>query len=115
MLVSFELSMPGRNSWNGRWSGEEKLFVIVKRLRAKTADKLSFKLGHYSYNFGDGWGAGLSVREVTSSAARKLKKQSAGFCGYDWMVDSIIADGDIYSEMRPKPIKADNVAEGDAV
>lgn len=103
MIVSFELSMPGCNSWNGRWSGEDRLHVLVKSFPRKNASNLPFKLGYYSYNFGDGWGAGISVREVTSTAARQLRKDSAGFCGYDWMVDSIIADGAIYGPTQPKP------------
>ena len=98
MLIAFELSMPGRNSWNGKWSGENRLYVIVKSLRTNPP-----KLGLYSYDFGDGWRANIAVREVTSAAARTLRKQSNGFCSYDWMVDSIIRDGDIYGPTQPKP------------
>ena len=50
MLLAFELSMPGVNSWNGRWTG---------------------------------------------ATARKLRKASAGFCGYDCMVDEIRFHGRI--------------------
>lgn len=98
MLISFELSMPGVNSWNGRWSGRDKVHAIVK-----TFTKNHPKLGYYSYDFGDGWRAGITVREVTVPAAKMLRKQSSGFCGYDWMVDSIISDGDIYGPTQPKP------------
>lgn len=28
---------------------------------------------------------------------------SAGFCGYDWMIDSIRYDGAIYGPTQPKP------------
>lgn len=98
MLISFELSMPGRNSWNGKWSGQENCYAIVRSFGKKHP-----KLGLYEYNFGDGWRAQVAVREVTSPAARNLRKQSKGFCGYDWMVDSIIRDGDIYGPTQPKP------------
>lgn len=27
MILSFTLSMPGRSSWNGRWSGETRRYV----------------------------------------------------------------------------------------
>lgn len=99
MLISFELSMPNVGSWNGKWSGESKVYAIVKNFR-----KPPFKLGLYSYNFGDGWRASIAVREVDKRTAAMLRKKSAGFCGYEWMVDSIIADGDIYGPEKPKPI-----------
>lgn len=92
--IGFELSMPSNNSWNGKWSGADKCYVIVKSFR--NTSKIIPNLGHYSYNFGDGWRASIAVRELTESAAKSLKKQSAGFCGYDWMVDSIVCYGDIY-------------------
>lgn len=98
MLISFELSMPGRNSWNGKWSGQDSLYVIVRKFGKKYP-----KLGSYSYNFGDGWRASIAVREVTAPAAKELRKKSRGFCGYDWMVDSIVRDGDIYGPTQPKP------------
>lgn len=103
MIVSFELSMPGRNSWNGKWSGEANYYAIFKSFRVTPKKPLPFKLGSYGYNFGDGWHANVAVREVTSSAARSLRKQSRGFCGYDWMVESIIRDGDIYGPTQPNP------------
>ncbi len=99
MLLSFTLSMPGVNSWDGRWSGEKSLYVVVRNLgRGKSATERAQAIldtGYYSYSFGDGWRAGVSVREVTSSEARKLRKISSGFHGYDWMVDSIIAHREI--------------------
>jgi hypothetical protein len=30
--VEFTLSMPGRSSWNGGWSGEGRHFAIVRTL-----------------------------------------------------------------------------------
>jgi hypothetical protein len=100
MNISFELSMPGRNSWNGRWSGESTVYAIVYSFRKMPT---TFKLGYYSYDFGDGWRAAVTVREVDKPTAKMLKKRSKGFCGYDWMVDSIISDGAIYGPMKPKP------------
>lgn len=102
MIFSFTLSMPGRNSWNGRWSGEDKLFVIVKSFRKKP-EKLKFTEGLYTYNFGDGWHAGVEVKQITPAEAQKLRKKSNGFRGYEWMVNSIILDGEIYGPMNEKP------------
>jgi hypothetical protein len=56
--------------------------------------------GSYYYNFGDGWGASVSVRKVTAAQARKIERKSVGFCGYEWMIDSIIRDGEILVEPR---------------
>lgn len=89
MILAFELSMPGNNSWNSKWSGEGRSYVIVKTFTAKKLiEQRSF---HYSW--GDGWGARIDVREVDAAEARKLRKNSLGFCGYDWMVKTIIDYG----------------------
>ena len=93
MLISFELSMPGRNSWNGRWGGEEKLHAAVvnfgKTNKGTEKAQKIIKAGYFRYSFGDGWSAGVSAREVDSKQAAKIRRKSSGFCGYDWMVESI--------------------------
>lgn len=91
MLLAFELSMPGVNSWNGKWSGESKSFVKVLKVGTKSLAKP----GYYHYDFGDGWRAAVSVRKVDAATARKLRKESLGFCGYDWMIDEILDNGRI--------------------
>lgn len=97
MKVAFTLSMPNKGSWNGRWSGEGKSYVIIRSLPKLHAQKALAKSSYY-YRWDDGWGASVGVREVGAGEARILKKHSAGFCGYDWMVDSIIAYGAIYAD-----------------
>lgn len=84
--------MPNVGSWSGKWSGAGKTYAIVKNLNMR---HFSFKLGLYDYDFGDGWRASITVREVDKGTAAMLRKQSAGFCGYEWMVDSIIQHGEI--------------------
>jgi len=91
MLLAFELSMPGVNSWNGRWTGEARPHVKVLSVGAKCLAKP----GRYEYDFGDGWRAAVTVRTVDGATARKLRKASDGFCGYDWMVDEIRFHGRI--------------------
>jgi len=103
MHFAFELSMPGNNSWNGRWSGEDKSYVIVRSPTSRPLKEQYAKLvGYHSYAFGDGWVAAISVREVSAEEKRKLLKKSAGFCGYDWMVTSLI----LYGEIRVKGVQA---------
>jgi hypothetical protein len=35
------------------------------------------------------------VRAVDAKEARQIRKKSEGFCGYDWMIDSIKAIDEI--------------------
>lgn len=114
MFVSFELSMPGRNSWNGRWSGEERCYVRVVSVGGskKAAEKYTRLVGAYRYNFGDGWVACVKVRIVDAATARKLRKVSAGFCGYDWMIASIRDHGDIYGPAHPLPTTVTSARAG---
>jgi hypothetical protein len=91
MLLAFELSMPGVNSWNGRWTGERQSYVKVINVGAKSLAQP----GRYAYDFGDGWRAAVTVRLVDSQTARKLRRKSAGFCGYDWMCNEICHYGRI--------------------
>ena len=94
--VEFRLSMPGVGSWDGKWSGSKNNYTIKENL---TDNKISI-LGldnsdqSWSYNFGDGWCATVRARIVPKG--EKLKK-SDGFCGYNWMVDSIISNNLIKS------------------
>ena len=97
MILSFELSMPKNNSWNRRWSGENNFYAKVvnfgrNKEKAHKAREILDK-GRFYYDFGDGWNARVIVREVDGAEASKIRKKSRGFCGYDWMVTSIMNDG----------------------
>lgn len=97
MILSFRLSMPGRASWNGGWSGEDRLYVITKTFTSKKSIEKARKIlerGYYSYCWSDGWRAGIEVAEVTPQEAARLRKKSQGFCGYNWMVDTILDYGE---------------------
>lgn len=102
MHISFQLTMPSNNSWNGRWSGEGRKYVRVLTVSdaKKTREKFEKLFGNHYYNFGDGWGANVEVKEVTGQEKRKLVKQSAGFCGYDWMIDSLRWYGKIMNDQQ---------------
>lgn len=100
IYIAFTLSMPGSPSWNGKWSGEGKLYAIVKKFTgARGADKAKSILAncYYSYSWSDGWRAGIDAKMVDGKTAGQFRKRSCGFCGYDWMVDSILVDGVIKS------------------
>ncbi|MEK6880186.1 MAG: hypothetical protein AABY22_11280, partial [Nanoarchaeota archaeon] len=95
--LCFELTMPNRGSWNGRWSGEGNYYAIIRKFskggKQKSLDILNQK--SYYYRWDDGWSASISVREVLGKEITQIKRKSNGFCGYDWMVDSIIDKGKI--------------------
>lgn len=98
-ILVFQLTMPKVGSWKGNWSAESESYVIVKNFGIskialqKTQEMLDIRQWHH--NFGDGWVACVTARKVAPSEAKKLKKASSGFFGYDWMVDSIIKNGSI--------------------
>jgi len=65
--------------------------------------------GYFTFAFSDGWRAAVSVGEVSRSEAARLRKHSAGFNGYDWMVKDIIELGRIRTleEKHPaEPLEA---------
>lgn len=110
MLLQFTLSMPGINSWNGRWSGEESLYAIVANVGTsqKVRDKYApiVEKGYFSYDFGDGWRAGVTVKEIDAKQARLTRKHSRGFCGYDWMVSDIRTYGHIRTMAEKEQTRA---------
>lgn len=80
--IIFELSMPSNNSWNGKWSGEDNVYTVAKTL---PEDKSHALKRRYTYSFGDGWVAAVQTRE-----AKPREKATNRFCGYEWMIDSIL-------------------------
>lgn len=85
--VIFELSMPSNNSWNGKWSGAENQYTVARTIPQKKFKELD---DYYTYNFGDGWCAGVSIR-----IAKPREQATNKFCGYDWMIRSILTKGEI--------------------
>ena len=94
-MIIFTLSMPTRGSWNGRWSGEDRVYARVFHNNDVSKDIIG---KDFYYNWDDGWCACVSVTKVDSKEAAKIRKKSAGFCGYDWMIRSIIKNGEIIVE-----------------
>jgi len=116
MILQFILSMPNNNSWNGKWSGESNFYAIVHnfgRSKIRTTKAVEIlKKEYYHYSFGDGWAAGITITEINAKEAVKIRRKSGGFCGYSWMVDSIIDHGEILNtkqreQLKKKPCKKD--------
>ena len=91
----FILTMPGVGSWNGKWTGEKEFYCIVKSFTDSQIPK--FK-NSYRYRWNDGWCANVNVEEITAKEKQLYKKKSKGFCGYSWMVNSIIKYNEILIE-----------------
>ena len=89
MIAVFELSMPSVGSWNGKWTAADDYHSIVRWVKPMPEND------YYRHNFGDGWSAGISVKQVDSKEATKIRRKSKGFCGYEWMVQSILDNGKI--------------------
>ena len=103
MTLCFRLSMPGVSSWNGRWSGEGKCYAILRTFQGKKQEKKAAELlakGSYGYSFGDGWHARVDVAAVDANESRRIRKASAGFNGYEWMVAAILEFGEILNSSQ---------------
>ena len=104
--VEFKLSMPGRSSWDGGWSGADKNYAVVRELSDADLSRLfdgksaGVDLATcervWTHRWSDGWTALVSARVVPARA--KLKK-SDGFNGYEWMIDNILRKGDPHAEV----------------
>lgn len=109
MLVAFTLTMPSSPSWNGKWSGADRLWCVVREYTEARATEIAKATSstHYYYRWDDGWAANVQARIVSAAEAAKLRKKSAGFKGYEWMIDSIERYGKIYADHeRPKAVTA---------
>lgn len=89
-MVVFILDMPKINTWNGHWSGEDDVYAKAYQNREVPKEVLNKE---FSYNFGDGWTARVKVKQMPATESRKIMAKSKGFCGYEWMIRSIISRG----------------------
>jgi len=98
MLLKFELTMPNVGSWNGKWTGEGKRYLKFRDVpKSQITDLLGDKSErNFHHSFGDGWSANVKVSQSNSSDKRLLSRHLGnGFCGYDWMITSILEHGKI--------------------
>ena len=98
MILSFRLSMPTNNAWNGKWTGEGRFYARTRsfsKSRESKARQIMDK--DFFYDFGDGWTARVDVMRVDAKEAAAIRRKTAGFCGCDWMIDSIID----HEEIKP--------------
>jgi len=100
MIIEFSLKFPNINTWNNKFTGEDNYYARFTTFSKKDKAKYDeiLKKGYYYYNFGDGWSASISARQVTSQEKAKLSKKSKGFYGYEWMIRSIITNNKIITK-----------------
>lgn len=106
MRVAFTLRMPGRGSWDGKWSAEERHYVLYRTIPKDRATALGVYPGSkrcFRYAFGDGWVAEVEMRGMLMG---ERKSGSDGFCGYDWMVEEILKHGRILTLEERYPAKS---------
>ena len=97
-MIVFELTMPNRGSWNNKWSGDGRRFIRCRSELGFSKETLKNIVNKdFTYSWNDGWTACVSVRKTDCRTAKKMMRDSAGFCGYDWMISSIIRNGYIVS------------------
>ena len=95
MYLSFVLGMPNCASWDGKWTGSGNIYARALKFRKSEKENAEtiLKKGYFYYNFGDGWGASVTVAKIDSKEAAKVNRKTDGFCGYDWMIESIKEHG----------------------
>ena len=95
MLVCI-LTIPKAGSWNGKFTGDGNIYARVIRPGRSKEIELDDKSFHY--DFGDGWVARINTIRLPAKEANKYRKNSKGFMGYDWMIQSILKNGSIKLE-----------------
>ena len=98
-ILCFTLTMPSNAAWNGKWTGDDKLYARTMNMgkgnEAKVKCAPILRQKSYSYFFGDGWVANVEVRVIDAATKAKVERDTRGFCGYEWMIDSIMKHGEI--------------------
>jgi hypothetical protein len=101
-MIIFTLTMPGVGSWNGRWSGENNVYAIKKPDRSVPKEIIGKS---FYYRWDDGWAGNITVESVSAAEANKIMRKSKGFCGYDWMVRSLIKHGEILTAREQQELE----------
>lgn len=81
------------NTWNGKHNLKGGYYMVEKLQKKNNVEE-----GCYHYNFGDGWALNIEVSYISKYDANKYRKESNGFRGYGWMVESIKNHGKIISQ-----------------
>ncbi len=114
MKICYELTMPNNNAWNGKWTGANNKYYVVRSYfgeSKKIMERMFIResgFPSFYYNFEDGWGANVTCSIVDAVEAKKRLKLSIGFCGYEWMITEIEYHGRILSRSERKEYETNN-------
>lgn len=97
VFLLFELTMPNNGSWNNKWSGENDNHYLIKRVsyKAFVEHYAEYAGKSWYYRWSDGWTACITCEALNSKEIVPYRKKAGNFCGYDWMVSSIMQCGEI--------------------
>jgi hypothetical protein len=79
--LAYILTMPSNAAWDGKWSGDRDLNMVVRDIPDPIATRILDR--RFTYNFGDGWVAAVEVRRA------RVGEETTKFHGYEWMIESI--------------------------
>ena len=105
MVIWFVLRMRNTPTWNGSWSGAGRLYAKRVNVPKARAEEL-LKEGSFWWSWSDGWSCAVDVVKPSPAEARAMAKNTRGFCGYEWMIKSIILYGQILDSDGVKEMKA---------
>ena len=68
-MLLFALSIPNIGSWNGQWTGSDKVYTRTRKPSIKIQNDLDGK--DFFYRWNDGWTAKISCKKVSATNAKK--------------------------------------------
>jgi len=100
MNLSFQLTFPKVNTWDGNFTGSDKNYIIAKSVSKIDYNRIMGQSStkSFSYDFGDGWIAKIEIKKIDKKQVKNIQKTSDGFMNYEWMADSIINFGEILND-----------------
>jgi hypothetical protein len=105
MVIWFVLRMRNTPTWNESWSGAGRLYAKRVNVPKTKAEEL-LKEGSFYFSWSDGWSCAVDVVKPSPAEARAMAKNTRGFCGYEWMINSILMYGKILDTAYVKKVKA---------
>ncbi len=65
VYLAFELSMPSNNSWNSKWTGEDKKYIITRQIDDPEAAVI-YNHAPYWHDFQNNWIAQVDITRITN-------------------------------------------------
>lgn len=98
LIFSLEMQGPTGRPWNEHGDVYAVIRPLPRKLESVKKARELLAVGSWSYDFGDGWKAVITVRRANTKDVRKTRRETRGFNGCERMVASIILHGEIKIE-----------------